>query len=51
MNTDQINELMNRASALEAIFDYDNRKKLIKDKEKISLQPNFWDNREELKKY
>ena len=34
----------------EAIFDYDNRKKIILSKEKKSLEPDFWNNREEAEK-
>ncbi|MEC8680266.1 MAG: peptide chain release factor 2 [Bacteroidota bacterium] len=50
MNIDQINELMNRASALRGIFDYDKRKELIHSKEKKSAEPDFWDNRDKAEK-
>ncbi|MEL0008999.1 MAG: peptide chain release factor 2 [Flammeovirgaceae bacterium] len=50
MNADQISSLVTRASALRGIFDYDNRKKIILSKEKISLEPDFWNNREEAEK-
>ena len=41
MNSDQILILKKRASALEVIFDYDSRKKLVIEKEKISSNPEF----------
>ncbi|WP_185154546.1 peptide chain release factor 2 [Flavilitoribacter nigricans] len=43
MTTDQLNDLKERLVSLGGIFDVDERKRQIEDKEQQSLNPNFWD--------
>ena len=42
MNTDQLKDLKVRILALRGFFDYDNKKKELKDLELVSAQSEFW---------
>ncbi|MEC7895381.1 MAG: peptide chain release factor 2 [Bacteroidota bacterium] len=50
MNIDQIKKLQDRIGVLRGYLDYDNRLKVIKEKEKISLSSSFWNDRKDAEK-
>ncbi|QHT67020.1 peptide chain release factor 2 [Rhodocytophaga rosea] len=50
MTTEQIKELKARVSALRRYLDYDNKRTEIQELEKITLQPDFWNEPKEAEK-
>ncbi|MEC7259976.1 MAG: peptide chain release factor 2 [Bacteroidota bacterium] len=50
MNLEQINNIKKRTSALRGYLDYDNKKNIVKEKQKISSEEGFWDNKENAEK-
>ncbi|MDJ1498865.1 peptide chain release factor 2 [Cytophagaceae bacterium DM2B3-1] len=50
MTTEQLKELKARISALRGYLDYDHKKEEVQSLEKITLQPDFWNNPKEAEK-
>ncbi|RPG64228.1 MAG: peptide chain release factor 2 [Flammeovirgaceae bacterium TMED290] len=50
MNLEQINNIKKRTSALRGYLDYDNKKNIVEEKQKISSEEGFWDNKENAEK-